>query len=728
MKVSLNWLKRYIDIKSEVEDLVELFTAIGIEVEGIESIGLKQQNSLIVGEIQKIDAHPNADKLAVCQVCVGENDIRQIVCGAKNFKLMDHVPVALPGTVLPGNIEIIESNLRGVASRGMMCSGRELGIGDDHSGLLILDKSTKIGTVLHDVIEVVNDTIFDLSVTSNRGDCLSYLGIARELGCKLNLPVNVPNVAVMKPAGKGLISNISIKSDDCQAYYGFCISGVKIGESPDWLVRDLGASGIKSINNVVDICNWVMLETGNPLHAFDVNKIKGHELVIRRASDGESIIGLDNKEHLLNNSVTVIADTKEPLVIAGIIGSIDAEIDDSSTDILIESACFDHAAIMRASRMLNVCTDSSYRFARMVDGTSCKHSGERAVELITQITGGRYEQYLPTKEFRQEKRSITITDKFVADKLGFVLDHKYICDVLSSLGFLVEDSPDGLKLTIPSFRQDIERPIDVVEECLRVYGTDKIPNIPVSINGVHRADHKAYTFSLNSRKTLSEHGFFECYNYSLTSDEMVHDFLGTDVLVKLQNPLSADQTSYRQSLLPGILGALKLNIKNGNSDDRFFEIGKVAAQVNGKINEYLAVSFIALEEPQARALNKHKIGFDYVKKICFEVLTHIANTVQVKLQPIGNSTLWQPEYSAEYSQLGRSGLDVKCGLLNKYSLKGFFDIKQNVWGAEMIIADSVFSRKSSVKTYRPFSQFPRITKDVSIVVNRDEQTGEVKHL
>ncbi len=729
MKISLNWLKKYIDVKLADDALVEIFTLLGFEVENVETIGLRYQKSLVVGEIRSIIPHPNADKLSICQVCVGDNDTRQIVCGAKNFKLMDHVPVALPGTVLPGEVVITENKLREVLSCGMMCSGRELGLGGDHSGLLILDSSTKVGTVLHDAIDVQNDTIFDLSITSNRGDCLSYQGIARELGCKLNIPFKLPMIDDLEiKSQKKMITSINVDSNECICYHAFCISGVKVQKSPDWLVRDLQASGIKSVNNVVDICNWVMLETGHPLHAFDIKKIKNNELTIRRASNNESLLGLGGKQYFLNDRITIIADTERPLVIAGIIGGADAEIDDSSADILIEAACFDFATIMYTSRMLNLATDSSYRFARIVDGETCVNSGKRAVKLITEICGGQWVQYLPAKKYHPKQRIITITDEFIAKKLGFTIEHKIIHEILSRLGFGVQDTSSGFVLNIPSFRSDIERPIDIVEECLRIYGTDKLPSVSVNLYSIHRTDHRAYTYSMNTRSILSTHGFLECYNYSLISSEIVKNFLGTEILVDVQNPLSSDQACYRQSLLPGLLETLKFNIQNGNFDSKFFEIGKLAVKVNNKINEYLAISFIALENSLARSVNPKNVGFEDIKYLCFDVLKSYLNTDQVKLQMIGDSNLWQPGYSAEYSFLDRSGLEVKCGLLKKHSLNRLYGIKHNVWGAEIIIADSVFSRKLSAKTYKSFSQFPRIIKDISIVVNRDEQAGEVKYL
>ncbi len=730
MKISLNWLKRYIDVNLDAENLADVFTSLGFEVENIDFIGLKRQTSLVVGEIQKIDRHPNADKLSICSVFIGDDNLRQIVCGAKNFKLMDHVPVALPGTILPGDVKIEESKLRGILSSGMMCSGRELGLSNDHDGLLILSKDTEVGKILHDVINIPSDIIFDLSVTSNRGDCLSYLGIARELGSKLNLSVSFPDVTKTPIVNNDdLLKCVNVSSKDCSCYYGFCVTGINIQESPDWLVNDLNNAGMKSINNVVDICNWVMLETGNPLHAFDIKKIKNSELNVRYATDDESLVGLDNKLHNLNSNITVIADSEKPLVIAGIIGSIDAEVDDSTTDIFIESACFDHASIMLSSRNLNVSTESSYRFTHVVDAAACKSSGERALSLILKICGGEYVQYIPAKEHLNERTNISISNDFFLKKLGFCIPRDDIANILQRLGFDVRITDIGFNVVVPSFRSDVERPIDIVEECLRVYGTDKIPNLPVNITNVQRKDHCSFPFLRNVRQNLSNHDFFECYNYSFSDVNIVRNLLNSEPLVELENPLNIDQSCYRQSLLPGLLTTLKTNIQNGNWENKFFEAGKIVTKVNALPSECLAISCITTEIPLNRQIEFKKVTFLDIKKLCFDVLKSLINTDQIKLSSMGDSFLWQAEHSAEYCSLDRSGIEIKCGLLNKKSLKRYFGLKQNIWGMEIIITDAVFERnRSKNKRYKRFGIFPRVSKDISIIVDRDVQVGDVMSL
>ncbi|MDR3274306.1 MAG: phenylalanine--tRNA ligase subunit beta [Puniceicoccales bacterium] len=730
MKIGLNWLKRYVDVDVGVGALSDILTSLGFEVEGIEHIGLPRQSTLVVGEIREIEQHPNADKLSVCRVCVGKDDVRQIVCGAKNFKLLDHVPVALPWTVLPGGVNIGDSTLRGVQSDGMMCSGRELGIGNDHSGLLILDRTTPVGANLHDVLNILSDVIFDLGITANRGDCLSYVGIARELACKLGKQLQLPPFKIpeiSRPAE--CIGNIEVESDNCSCYYAFCVEGVKIGPSSDWLVDDLKSSGMKSINNVVDICNWVMLETGNPLHAFDLSKIADRKLNIRYAGDGESVLGLDGKKHALNRDVTVIADSKRPLVIAGIIGSIDAEVDGSTTDILIESARFNSAAIMRSSRTLGISTDSSHRFARSVDACACEHAGNRVVGMVLDMCGGEYVQKSVARECSHRPLEMKVGHEFITRHLGFGIGGEYISKILSALGFDAKFSGGVFDITVPSHRHDVALPIDIVEECLRVYGTDKIPGGAVRLTSVRRNDAKPHSFCAKTRQLLANHGFFECYNYSLGDSALLEALYGEGSCINLSNPLLSDQNCYRESLIPGLLSTLRFNIQNGNFDGQFFEIGKVGIKIDGEFNECLAVSLIALESSLDRTFpDPHAVNFCHTKKLCFDVLGNILDTKQIDLRAILDSKIWQPEYAAEYCHLSRSGINVRCGLLNKRTLKSFFDLKRSVLAAEVIIADSVFERKSAKCFYKPFSQFPRISKDISLVVPNGELAGDVRHV
>jgi phenylalanyl-tRNA synthetase beta chain len=727
MRIGLNWLKHYVSVDVSVSELSDIFTSLGFEVENVERIGLQRQDTLLVGEIREIQQHPNADKLSVCQVYVGDGNMRQIVCGAKNFKLFDHVPVALPGSTLPNGEKIDNSTLRGVQSDGMMCSGRELGIGDDHSGLMILDTTIPAGTNLHNALGIANDVIFDLAVTPNRGDCLSYIGLARELACKLDKKLELPPFQIFDISRPDkCMGDIVVESDKCSCYYAFCIKSVKVSSSPGWLANDLKTSGIKSINNVVDICNWVMLETGNPMHAFDLHKISNLELKIRYAKDGESIVGLDGKKHDLDRDVTVIADSRQPLVIAGIIGSIDAEIDNATADILVECACFDPAAIMRSSRALGVSTDSSNRFARSVDACACECAGNRAVGMILDICGGEYVHRDVAKRHTHTSTKLNVSHEFITRKLGFDIDREYIVRILSALGFGIELDGDAFAITVPSHRHDVAIPEDIVEECLRMCGTDRIPNSAVQLASVHRNDAEPFAFCKDARRLLANRDFFECYNYSLTDSAQMDALCGKGNCIKLSNPLLSDQNSYRPSLIPGLLSTLRFNIQNGNFDGRFFEVGKVAVKVDGRFNEHLAIALIALEKSLDRTVGGAcDVDFSCVKKICLDILASVLDPKRIDLRIISNSKIWQPGYAAEYCQLQHSGVDVKCGLINKKALKSFFDLKHSIWAAEIIIADCVLG-ESARHTYEPFSQFPRVSKDISVVVPEEEFVGNVQ--
>jgi phenylalanyl-tRNA synthetase beta chain len=470
-----------------------------------------------------------------------------------------------------------------------------------------------------------------------------------------------------------------------------------------------------------------MLETGNPMHAFDLHKIAGLELNIRHAKDGESIAGLDCKKHDLNCGVTVIADSKRPLVIAGMIGSIDAEIDDTTTDILIECACFDSAAIMHSSRDLGISTDSSNRFSRSVDACACEQAGNRAIGMILDICGGEYVHRDVAKRHAHTPVEFSITREFIANKLGFAIDCKYILHILSALGFDVRLDGDVFAITVPSHRHDITIPADIVEECLRVYGTDKIPESAVKLSSVHRNDAEPFIFCRKVRRLLANRHFFECYNYSLADAVQVEALCGKGNCIKLRNPLLLDQNCYRPSLIPGLLSTLRFNIQNGNFDGHFFEVGKVAVKVGDRFSEYLAVALIALEKSLDRSITGVcEVNFNCVKKMCFDILASVLDTEQINFQVISDSKVWHPGYAAEYCQLPHLGVDIKCGLINKKTLKSFFDLKPNIWAAEIIIADSVLAKKSVKHTYKPFSQFPRVSKDISIVVPEEEFAGNVQ--
>ena len=395
MKISYNWLKQYFSSEVTFNEILEALPLMGFDVEETEIIGPPDIKNVVVGKVSSFVAHPNADRLRLCKVATDvSGDLHSIICGAKNFKEGDHVMVALPGAILPGNFKIKVSKLRGIESQVMLCSAKELNISDDNDGILVLDDSNKLGTPLNDVFKK-SDVIFHLEITPNRVDVLSHIGLARELYAKFGGSLSIPSKNnllddVCNHVPNSVLNKIDLKADtDCFEYNTLCIEGVKVGPSPDWMKEALESIGLRSINNIVDITNYILHESGQPMHAFDAGKLEGNSIIVRHAHEGESIITLDEKEHQLDRSIVVIADSKKPLAIAGVMGGLDAEVSSSTTSIIIEVACFNPSSIRMTSRKLGISTDSSYRFERGTDPKGLSYAINRALKLIHDIAGGK---------------------------------------------------------------------------------------------------------------------------------------------------------------------------------------------------------------------------------------------------------------------------------------------------------------------------------------------------
>ena len=496
MKISYNWLKNYIDldpVEHSPECLQEVLPLLGFDIEEIEKLGPPQLDKVVVGQVLEYVQHPDADRLRCCKVSTGnEGEVHDIVCGAKNFNKGDKVMVALPGAVLPGDFKIKASKFRGQPSAGMMCSAKELQIGQDHDGIMIIDHDAALGTPVNELYTDA-DTVLKLEITPNRVDVLSHIGVARELAAKFGLAVKYPKVNVSKEnasAGEALFSGVEVSAPEvCPHYTAICIKGVKVGPSPKWLKDAIEGTGQRSINNVVDVTNYVLHETCQPLHAFDAAKIKGNKLVVRMASEGEQITTLDEVERKLTSKMAVIADAERPLVIAGVMGSLDAEVEETTTDIVIEAAYFSPTSIRATARKLNLSSDSSYRFERGVDPKGVTHASLRAVDLLLEVAGGTVDGKL----IEEGAESPTISEvklypARVRNFIGFDISDAEMQAVLESLGLgvSIHDEADGRvrwEVTIPSYRQDLQRDVDLIEEIIRVYGTEEIPESEVIARG-----------------------------------------------------------------------------------------------------------------------------------------------------------------------------------------------------------------------------------------------------
>lgn len=738
MKISHQWLTRYLGLNKSSRDIEDALTLIGFEVEGIEKLGLQHLKNVKVGEVVSINLHPQADRLTVCEVNVGGKDgNRQIVCGAKNFKIGDRVAVALPGAELPGGIKIKKSKLRGITSKGMMCSPKELGLSDDHEGLHILDAHFEIGLSINEVLPQ-GDLVFDIEVTPNRPDCLSYIGIARELGAYFNQDFSYPKVNIgFNEDGpvNNLIKAVQVDTkENCPHYRAYPIEGIKIAPSPDWLQLLLKSVGLRPINNIVDITNFVLHELGHPLHAFDAKKIRGQELKVRLALKGEKIITLDGKDRELEPDMVVIADKERALVIGGIMGSIDAEVDEKTTDVVLEAAYFDPINIRRTSRALGLTTDSSYRYERGVDPCGAENAALRAISMIQEIAGGELisEPYVAGGPVIIE-RKIELTPEFVHRSLGFNVESKIIKETFGKLKLNVdtyetEDGNEKWVVEIPSFRLDLERPIDLVEEILRIYGTDKIPVATVMTPGLLREDDLVSVFLNKASDYLVGQEFNECSNYSTRNEkELLYWYSNTDVCnLGLDNPLTSDQSHLRNSLIPGLLDSLKLNQSRGNNPMQLFECGRVFKEREGRVWELISVAFIIMQTPNSEIwLVREEPDFHKAQKNTTRILEFAGiNLSEEEFTPIEKRKAWQTGHAAETGDF-LNGYEIEVGLVSLSMLKNW-GIVGNILAGDIYIQPEFLKRDRGRPHYLAFSQFPPTTKDLAILVDSNVLAGKVK--
>ncbi len=736
MKLSLQWLNKYVDLSDiSAEQIADALPMLGLEVESVETTGMKKLDNVVVGEILSRDQHPNADKLGVCMVKVNPaEDAVQIVCGASNYKVGDRVPVALAGAKLPtpdgGIFEIKVSQLRGVTSNGMMCSARELGMGNDHSGLLILSQRPEIGTPINDVF-TDSDTVFEIELTANRGDCLSHIGVARELAAKFGKKLKKPELKYRpaysdKPDGQ-ILASVESQTKNCPLYTAVAIKGVKIAPSPEWLRRDLEAVGLRSINNVVDVTNYVLMEYGQPLHSFDAAKIRGKKIVVRQAENGEEIQTLDEKKYRLTPEATLICDGEGAVALAGIMGGLNSEVTDSTTDLVIESAYFNPGNTRATSRKYGISTDSSYRFARDVDPKSTLEASRRAVDLILETAGGEVVgDTCKIGELPRGDRDIEITLNYIVDRLGVEVERNDVIKVFESLGFFVKENGEKMVVTVPSFRSEVDRPIDLVEEFVRIFGTDKIPETEMTGVAGLRDDDPLFKYNRTVADFLAARGLNECQNYSLKDSvrtAKVHE--NTDAL-KLDNPLTSDQDSLRPSLVDGLLDVALLNISNGNDFFGFFENGKIfRADNKGEICELASTAFVIAPAPSKRGWKKREnADFFTAKQLAFDILSILG--VDASRLNFANveEKLWQNGFVAACGSEKREGFVIRFGAINVAHLRER-GIDRVVYAGEVMFKPDVAARKKGAEKFKPFSSFPAAARDIAVIAKADESAASV---
>ena len=566
MKISLNWLKEFVELPANVAELTELLTLAGVEVEGVETHGVAIEK-VVVAQVLESVQHPNADRLSVCKVDDGSGDPKQIVCGAKNYKVGDKVPLAQAGAVLPGDFKIKVGKLRGIESQGMMCSPKELGLPDEVDGLLILSPDAPTGAPLSALFP--SDTILDLEITPNRADLLSYTGIAREVAALTGKESKIENQKSKIDAHPCAAIEVQIDAlEECPFYTARKISGIKVGPSPSWLKQKLEASGIRSINNIVDITNLVLLEKGQPLHAFDADKLRGG-IRVRVANEGEEFLALDGRTYKLGLQNLVIADSARAIAIAGVMGGEETGVTDSTVNVILESAYFQPSGIRRTARTLGLISDSSYRFERGVDPDGVLSASQRAVELILELAGGTDEPSVSTAGSAPDfKRTVTLRPDRCSRVLGTNIPAARVDGILS--GFGLEKSGDAWK--VPSFRQDLTREIDLIEEVTRVFGIDNIPGSETARFVVSTAGDHVHDRNMKLRRQLASRGFHEARTLTLVGEAAS---LQAVAVQRVRNPLTEEQVVLRPNLLGGLLGVVANNTRGGVKSLRLFELGRV---------------------------------------------------------------------------------------------------------------------------------------------------------
>jgi phenylalanyl-tRNA synthetase beta chain len=743
MKVTLNWLKEYVEFDWSPEQLAERLTMLGIEVEGVEK-QTGEFEGVVVAQILASDKHPNADRLSVCRVTDGKGE-RQIVCGAKNYKVGDKVPLALPGCTLPTPagqppFTIKVSKMRGVESQGMLCSGKELGLADDAEGLMILPEDAPVGQPFAQHLgRASGDVVYDLEITPNRPDLNSVIGIAREISALTGNPLRLPETPEKTAPDhtSGLVRVEIHDAELCPRYTARIVRGVKVGPSPAWLKNRLEQVGIRSISNVVDVTNFVMLEIGQPLHAFDYHLLTQESdgvrtVLVRRASDGEKFKTLDGQERTLANDNLLIADRTRGIALAGVMGGQNTEINDQTRDVLIESANFKPQNIRATSKKLELRTDSSYRFERGADVGICDWASQRAAVLIQQLAGGEilsgavdaYPNPKPVKQIR-------LRGEKVGQLLGIEIPGTEQARFLSSLGMNISGSGSELIAEIPTYRVDLKREVDLIEEITRLYGIDKIPSTPPRrAIGSHAFD-VVYDSYAEVRRILTACGLNEAQGQTLISDAAIQQLNGesaVDRLLRLENPLSSDMNVLRPSLLPGLLDCLRRNLHHQTHDVRLFEIGRVFGGSGGETREERRVA-IAITGNRSSAFWS---GEDREAKCDSYDLKGIIEELFEQLGVRGVQWNRNAESNTLYLEsatvlIGKHSAG-EIGQLNPITARKY-DLRDPVLLAEFNL-DFLLSRRTQSKSFKSLATFPAVRRDVAMLlaeeVSHDRVLSAVK--
>ncbi|NUM32273.1 MAG: phenylalanine--tRNA ligase subunit beta [Bacteroidetes bacterium] len=711
MKISYNWLKKHIELNETPEEISDLLTNCGLEVEDfyehqVIKGGLK---GLIVGHVLSVEKHPGADKLKITKVDIGNGEILQIVCGAPNVKQGQKVVVATVGTTIyPLNSEpfkIKKAKIRGIESNGMICAEDEIGLGTNHEGILILDENCLQGKLVTDYIKTPNDFIFEIGLTANRGDAASHLGVARDLKALLNRNLIKPKTFEITTAQNKMPLSISIKSDDlCEKYCGILIKDINVKPSPDWLSSKLSSIGLNSINNIVDITNYILHDTGQPIHAFDFDKLNGN-IEVRNANPNEKIITLNKEEKKLNGQEMVIADHNGPVALAGVIGGLNTCVDNNTKNIFIESACFDMSAVRKTSKITGISTDSSFRFERGINPENTYNAMIEAAAMVLEIAGGKIE-FLPVEVNSKliEPAQVFISFDKLKRILGVEIEKNVVKTIVSNLEMkIVEENNEGLKLIIPRYRTDITRDIDVFEDILRIYGFDKIA-FPENVNTaiVNSAIPDKHLIKQKISNYLKSQGFNEIMTNSLTSDNY-YDETEKNELVYLSNPLSNELAVMRHSMLPTMLESVAYNKNRKIHDNKFFEFGKIYHK--NEDGNYFEIEKIAL------IVSGNRETTNWIKKPEYADYFYLKTIVENIVLHAGGINFNTPKISK-----------VEKKLLDKT------DVNTEVWFAELNFEKLLNNISKNKFELRDVPVFPEVSRDLNLIIDEAVNYSDIEKI
>jgi phenylalanyl-tRNA synthetase beta chain len=731
MKISYNWLKEFINTDKTPEELSQILTGIGLEVESLEKVqaipgGLE---GLVIGYVKDAQQHPNADRLRVTKVDVGGPEDLQIVCGAHNVAAGQKVVVAVVGTTVHPTagepFKINKSKIRGEVSEGMICAEDEIGLGTDHAGIMELDADAKVGLPVKEYFKLNDDYLFEIGLTPNRADATSHLGTARDIAAFLKIGINKPDVSAFKVDNQGKTIPVTIEAQAaCPRYASVTITGVKVQESPQWIKERLAVIGVRSINNIVDVTNYVLHELGQPLHAFDADAIQGNRVLVKTYPEGTPFVTLDGIERKLSADDLMIGNAEEPMCIAGVFGGAGSGVKESTSAVFLESAYFNPVSVRKTSKRFGLKTDASFRFERGVDPNITVYALKRAALLIQQVAGGVISSEIsdiypaPVEPF-----AVEVTYHNIDRLIGKAIGQDTIKSIIQALGITIaNETAEGLSLQVPPYRVDVTREVDIIEEILRIYGYNNIEiptQIRASLNNSIRPDKDSVQNAIS--ELLSANGFNETLSNSLTSSSYADSL---DNAVKLLNPLSNDLDIMRQTLLYSGLEAIAYNQNRRQADLKFYEFGKTYFFEDGKYVETQKLSLFLTGATQAEQWNQKStpVSFYHLKAVVDGLLSRLS----INDYTVDEIVDHEFAYGLQYNFRGGKTL-VKFGSVLPGALKKA-GVEKEVYYADFNFDTLLKLVRNNKIINKDISKFPSVRRDLSMLVDTAVTFGQLKQI